>query len=303
MSLITIALLAQLAAPVRVLPVLSFPERGLDDSAAYQGYQTRLFRDASGNTVQVYLDARADRVVHLWADAEDESFGFTARGTGGRPAGLEWNRADALISRSAHSRTVEHALVGNGARIDLGWFQLGSMRVERDLQYANRQKAAFAEAPFALPELGRLMSALESLGPDAQRAHLALLHAASLGDLRARLRPAVTSRGSATAWVTRVTQPALDGRDTRVMELLTDPRRVVASVEGDSVSVRAVAPADLQPVVPRLSRRIPIRWRAQRRSRRASRAAARAAGSWPRVALVAREADGGPPDLRHVFRS
>ena len=241
MSLITIALLAQLAAPVRVLPVLSFPEPGLDDSAAYQGYQTRLFRDASGNTVQVYLDARADRVVHLWADAEDESFGFTARGAGGRPAGLEWNRADALISRSVHSRTVEHALVANSARIDIGWFLLGSMRVERDLQHANRQKAAFAEAPFVLPELGRLMSALESLGPEAQRAHLALLHAASLGDLRARLRPAITSRGSATAWVTRVSQPALDGRDTLVMELLTDPRRVVASIEGDSVSFRAVA--------------------------------------------------------------
>ena len=55
------------------LPVLAFPEAGLDDSAAYQGYQTRLFRDAARNTVQLYLDARLGRVVHLWADAENES--------------------------------------------------------------------------------------------------------------------------------------------------------------------------------------------------------------------------------------
>ena len=29
-----------------VLPVLSFPEPGLDDTAAYQGYQTRFYRDS-----------------------------------------------------------------------------------------------------------------------------------------------------------------------------------------------------------------------------------------------------------------
>ena len=54
MNLFTIAVLAQLAAPMpQALPVLSFPEPGLDDSAAYQGYQTRSFRDAAGNTVQI----------------------------------------------------------------------------------------------------------------------------------------------------------------------------------------------------------------------------------------------------------
>jgi hypothetical protein len=36
-----------------VQPVLGFPEQGLDDPAAYQGYQTRFFRDAKGNVVQV----------------------------------------------------------------------------------------------------------------------------------------------------------------------------------------------------------------------------------------------------------
>src|SRR5262245_31215821 len=74
----------------RLAPVLAFPEPGLDDSAAYQGYQTRFYRDVAGNTVQIYLDRRQGRVVNLWADAENESLGFTARTTRGEPAALHW---------------------------------------------------------------------------------------------------------------------------------------------------------------------------------------------------------------------
>ena len=240
MSLIALALYAQLAAPMtRTLPVLAFPEPGLDDSAAYQGYQTRLFRDARGNTVQIYLDARADRVVHLWADAEDESFGFTARGAGGRPAALQWDGAGARVSRSARSRSLEHALVANDRRIDIGWFLLGSMRVERDLQGANRQKSPFANAPFALPEFDRLFAALATLDPAERQRHLAQLSAANDAELRARLRPHLSSHRAGSLWITRVIQPALDGRDTLVMEFRTDPRRVTAVVEGDSLSLRA----------------------------------------------------------------
>ena len=241
MSLLALALFAQLAAPATTtLPVLAFPEHGLDDTAAYQGYQTRLFRDAGGNTVQIYLDARADRVVHLWADAEDESFGFTARGAAGRAAALQWDGNGALVSRAGRTRTLEHALVANERRIDIGWFLLGSMRVERDLQYANRQKSAFADAPFRLPEIDRLLAALATLSSAERQTHLALLHAASEQELRARLRPSITSRASGSVWITTVTQPALDGRDTLVMEFRTDPGRVTAAVAGDSVSLRAV---------------------------------------------------------------
>src|SRR5438876_1140088 len=46
MNALAILVLAQLAAPTRrTPPVLAFPEAGLDDSAAYQGYQTRFYRD------------------------------------------------------------------------------------------------------------------------------------------------------------------------------------------------------------------------------------------------------------------
>ncbi|HEY9226720.1 MAG TPA: hypothetical protein VIP11_08750, partial [Gemmatimonadaceae bacterium] len=176
------------------------------------------------------------RVVHVWADAEDESLGFTARGPEGRPAALRWAGDDALVSRTGRARTVEHALVADDPHIDIGWFLLGSMRVERDLQYSERQTSAFANAPFMLPEHERLLTALATLAPDERRRHLALLRASTEQDVRARLRPIIRSGARG---VVKIIQPALDARDTLVMELRTDPRRVTTMVEGDSVSLRA----------------------------------------------------------------
>lgn len=242
MSLLVFSLAAQLAAatqPARqVLPVLAFPERGLDDSAAYLGYQTRLFRDAAGNTLQVYLDARAQRVVHLWADAENESLGFTAR-AGGKAAALQWDGAGARVSRAGRARSLEYSLVAADRRVHIGWFLMGSMRVERDLQYAERQKAPFANAPFALPEIERLLTALDALEAGERQRHLALLHATSVAELRARIRPTLSTRTSGGAQVTRIVQPALDALDSLVMELRTDPRRVTATIEGDSVTLES----------------------------------------------------------------
>jgi hypothetical protein len=66
----TVSLLLQLLAPARqVTPILSFPDARLDDTAAYQGYRTRFFKDAAGNTVQIYVDNRGGRIVHLLANA------------------------------------------------------------------------------------------------------------------------------------------------------------------------------------------------------------------------------------------
>ena len=246
MNLLGVVLLAQLAAPLHAplrstLPVLAFPQGGLDDPAAYEGYRTRLFRDAAGNTVQIYLDARAQRVVHLWADAENESIGFTARGADGRAAALRWNGPDARVGRAGRARVVEHRLVADDSRIALGWFLLGSMRVERDLQYAKRQLASFAEAPYALPEIERLLHAVAALPPAERERHLALLHASSVAALRARTSPTITASDSASVHIVRVAQPALDALDTLVLELRTDPRLVRAEIAGDSVVLRATA--------------------------------------------------------------
>jgi len=129
-----------------VQPVLGFPEQGLDDSAAYQGYQTRFFRDAKGNVVQVYLDARSGRVVTLLADAVNESVGFTVRDGSGKPLRLEWGSPSAVVSQAGSRRTIEYQLVANAPRIMIGWILLGSMRVERDLVYSGRNLQPFDAA-------------------------------------------------------------------------------------------------------------------------------------------------------------
>src|SRR2546422_3165964 len=55
------ALAAQaLARGDTVPPYLAFPEPGLDDPAAYEGYQTRVYQDARGNAFQVYLKGRSE---------------------------------------------------------------------------------------------------------------------------------------------------------------------------------------------------------------------------------------------------
>ncbi|HYS69540.1 MAG TPA: hypothetical protein VEM14_04815, partial [Gemmatimonadaceae bacterium] len=127
----------------RVQPILGFPEQGLDDPAAYQGYQTRFFRDTKGNVVQIYLDARSGRVVNLLADAIDESMGFTVRDATGKPIRLEWGTADATISQTGNRRTIEYQLVANAPKVVIGWILLGSMRVERDLGYSGRGLASY----------------------------------------------------------------------------------------------------------------------------------------------------------------
>src|SRR2546430_15408737 len=101
MSLLELLLVVQTAVPGdTVPPYLAFPEPGLDDPAAYEGYETRVYRDASGNAFQVYLNRSKGRVVHLWADALNESAGFTARDSAGAPAELTWGSA-AGIGRAA----------------------------------------------------------------------------------------------------------------------------------------------------------------------------------------------------------
>ena len=221
MSVLAVALLAQLAAPV--LPVLAFPEPGLDDSAAYRGYRTRLFRDAAGNTVQVYLDGREGRVVHLLADAENASIAFSARSPGGRPAALQWGDSGASIAREARTRTLSYRLVASGPEVHLGLFLLGSMRVERDFQAWGRHRGPLDGPAFVLEEHRRLLAALATLPPATRAAHLALVGATSVDALRARLVPRVSSAAGAGGGGSHVVQPSLDGRDTLSVQVNPDP--------------------------------------------------------------------------------
>ena len=223
----------------RVLPVLAFPDPALDDTAAYQGYSTRLFRDAAQNTVQIYVDNHSGRVVHLLADGENESIGFTVRDAQGRPGAVSWGSSTATVSGLSRTRTLTYELRANTPRVALGWFLLGSMRVERDFQYAGRHTKPFASTPFVLPEMERLLSALNSLSESTRRQHLALVNATSVQGLRARLQPTITAGASGASWVARIVQPSLDARDTLTLELRVDPARVAAARAGDSITFAA----------------------------------------------------------------
>src|SRR2546423_5845298 len=111
------------------------PEPGFDDSDSYQDYQTRFYRDSRGNVLQIYLEPRGGRVVNLWADAANESLGFTIRDGSGQPVSLRWSSAGATVADSGTMRVVEYRLTSEARRLQIGGFLLGSMRVERDFQY------------------------------------------------------------------------------------------------------------------------------------------------------------------------
>ncbi len=238
MTGLALALLVQLAlAPQPVQPVLRFPDAGLDDTAAYRGYQTRFYRDAARNTLQTYIDARSARVVHLMADADNASVGFTARDATGRTAALAWGASGATISQRRRTRSFEQALRADVTTLHLGWFLLGSMRVERDFQYVERAKDPFDAAPFAIPEVDRLLDALSKLPNATQRRHLTQLHARSISELRARQYATVTLRTLRGAWTARIQQVTLDARDTLALEIRADPSAVTAQIAGDSLTL------------------------------------------------------------------
>ena len=224
-------------------PVLSFPDPGLDDTTAYQGYHTRFYRDSKGNALQIYVEPRGGRVVHVWADAADESLGFTVRDPAGRPARADWGGEVAEASDSAALRTVEYRLDVRAPRIQLGWFLLGSMRVERDFVYAGRHLGRFppASPPFYVAEESLLVANVARLPEAERRTHLGLLNAESVAELRSRLQPSFSSSRADSLWIVRVRRPSLDGRNHLALELRVDPRQTAVRVAGQVVWLRALA--------------------------------------------------------------
>jgi hypothetical protein len=223
----------------KVAPVLFFPEPGMDDTAAYQGYATRFYRDSKSNTVQIYLDRRSGREVLLWADALDESAAFTARDVAGRAASLDWDSDAAIVSDSGKERSITYHLRAAAPSITLGWFLLGTMRVERDFQYARGHLRPFSAPPYIIAPESLLVANVARLPEAERRAQLSLLRASSVSQLRSRLTPTITLRGDAASWTVRIARPALDGKSHLSLELLGTPRDAQARVVGRTVSIRA----------------------------------------------------------------
>jgi hypothetical protein len=227
------------SAPRQVTPVLFFPEAGMDDTAAYQGYATRFYRDSKSNTVQIYLDRRSGRQVLVWADALDESAALTARDAQGRAVPLDWDADAAAVDDSGAARTISYRLRAAAPSVMLGWFVLGSMRVERDFQYARAHLRPFTAPPYIIASESLLVANIARLPAAEQRRQLALLGAGNVAELRSRLTPTITKRRSDTAWTVRIDRPALDGQSHLALELSGNTRESAARVIGRSVSIRA----------------------------------------------------------------
>ena len=222
-------------------PVVEFPEAGLDDPASYEGYATRFFRDTQANTLQIYIDTRSGRVVHLWADAANESAAFTVRDTTGQPGAVAWGAPNATATQRNGARSVQHRLTSSARALDIGWFLLGSMRQERDFQYSDAHRRPYSEPPFVLQELTGLITGLERLPAAERTRHLAALGARTVQDVRGRLEPRIALEQSAAAWTLRVEQVTLDGKNHLTLELSGAVRESSARLNGRVLSVRASA--------------------------------------------------------------
>jgi len=255
MSLLAFLLVAQTATQDTVRPYLAFPEPGLDDPAAYEGYATRVYQDASHNAFQVYLRGNTGRVVNLWADAANESVGFTVRDSSGRPAELAWGSSGAVVTGSAHTRSVSYALE-LPSTVRVGLFLLGSMRVERDLQYAGRDTLPLDATAFPQAELSELIDHIAKLKAVERARHLSLVGVTTIDALRARLAPSIvlnpalplsaSRRGGRgvrtdTTWTVEVEQPSFDGKNHLWLTLEGDARETDPTLSGSTVTVRRPA--------------------------------------------------------------
>ncbi len=236
--LLALLLVMQTAPAREAPPVLQFPTAGLDDPAAYEGYTARLHRDARGNSVEIYIEGKTGRVVHLWADALNESIGFTARAAGGRggqettaavaavASGQEANAAvafgakPATVGATGGRRWLRYSLTVQGGRsIRIGQFLLGSMRIERDFGYSGRVRDSIDAPTFVVPEMAQFA---QRMGPPYTE----------------RVTPRTVLVNTASRWSVRVSQPSLDGKNHLGLTLSGDARRSRATVTGRVVTVR-----------------------------------------------------------------
>ena len=161
----------------RQAPVLAFPEPGVDNPEVYRDYTTRFYRDAHRNTVQIYIRQNAGRVVNLWANALNQSLGFTVRDAQGRPVHLNWAAEEAEVGQTGTLLTLSYQLEAPSGLLTFGHFLLGSMRFERDFQYLQGHRKPFSQGGFVPPEFPALIENLARLPEPVRRKHLEALNA------------------------------------------------------------------------------------------------------------------------------
>ena len=217
-------LLAIQAAPTReASPVLQFPTPGLDDSAAYEGYTARLYRDSRRNSVEIYIEGKTGRVVHLWADGLNESIGFTVRDSGETNAAVAFGAGPATVWSKGGRRGLRYSLTVQGGRsraVAIGQFLLGSMRIERDFGYAGRVHDSIDAPPFVPPEFTALARRLGGAYPS-------------------RLVPLLSLTHTGSRWRAQAYQPSLDAKNHMWLTISGDSKQSRAQLSGRVLTIRA----------------------------------------------------------------
>ena len=221
-------------------PVLEFPQVGLDDFSTYKGYTTRFFKDSEGSTIQISLNENNGRIVHIWADAANESIAFTARDVSGQPAKIHWLSEDAKIYSEGQSRFVQYTLSSESSIFEIGHFLLGTMRIERDYQYFKRHLEPFNAEPFIDEGLIELIGNLKKLSPEVRQRHFSLLKAKNLEELDKRLTPNISSANTETEFIVRIEQMTLDGKNKLFLEISVDRKNAGINLDQNKILVGAI---------------------------------------------------------------
>src|SRR6266700_3888864 len=171
------------------------------------------------------------------------------------PAELAWGSSGAVVTGPANTRSVSYGL-DLPSPVSIGLFLLGSMRVERDFQYAGRDSLPLGTPAFPQSELSELIDHIAKLKPAERARHLSLLGVKSIQALRARLVPRIVLNSSSplsaprrggqgvrtdTTWVVQVEQPSFDGKTHLWLSLEGDTRETVPTVSGAAVTIRRPA--------------------------------------------------------------
>ncbi|MCH8328373.1 MAG: hypothetical protein IID15_07630, partial [Candidatus Marinimicrobia bacterium] len=229
-----------------VEPILDFPQSGMDDPVAYQGYATRFVRDTDGNTVQLSINRRLGRVVNIWADDANESISFTVRDSQGNLAAMEWESDGAEISADGPMRYVRYSLALGDDDLQISLFLLGSMRQERDYQHFKRNLAPFGGELFSERELHTLMGNFDHLSAQELASVLTLLRATGMAELRGRLLPRITHIHTESTAGFLVELTTFDGLYHLSLELTVEADRAEVAL---SAGVVSIAPLVSGPIV------------------------------------------------------
>jgi len=232
-------IIPHLIMPQSISPVLEFPQPGLDDFSAYSGYQTRFYKDADNNSIQISIDKKVGRVVNLWADAADESISFSVKDTAGNPVELSWVTLNANNSTEKNERYFQYTLASSSPNIDIGLFILGSMRVERDFRYQNRFTLPLnTDTVFVQHELVDLINNIKSLPRDKQQSQLSALKANSINSLISRLKPSINYFQISSQKGVLIEQPYFDAKNHLSLEISVKDKNTSVRVLQNMVQIK-----------------------------------------------------------------